>query len=511
MLHFPSSFSSSSGPNGHVKRADGLNATQSRSQSNPLLLKIEEELHDARRVQSHGQEEDLRAALSMVINRVTEMSSLLNEAYKTQAELEVQLNVTKSNLQLIISNNEMLEDALKRESNGHSRDVGWRRRSGRDIDQPCIKPYEGGAGTPEERSKSLDLTSDNTTTGDSNAGSSVTSPVVPATPPAPASASQDSRFFRFRFTGASSGTPSRPSTRPTTPSGSKGPVASVGGAYHLTSPSMPSLPTHTAKEVEDLMSELDKERAARKNIAQEKASLEAELESLSQALFEEANKMVATERMKRAETEEELREARLEQEALRSALRCIEGENSHLRGGGGSKTAPPSISASPNPNTIANSMSQPEMPLIAPRTRLRSSSQVALKSPISSPRLRATNTPTPPIPSPEREPPAELPKDSQSESTSETRMEGKSDDASFASTMPISSHAHLSLPQGEDGIESDYLANEGMEQASSGLYEDIEPSPWADVPPRMTSASVASSGDLPSNSFLATGSVYSTQ
>jgi hypothetical protein len=69
MLHFPST------ANGYPKRSDSLNATQSKSHSNPLLLKIEEEVHDARRVQSHGQEEDLRAALNMVINHVAELVS----------------------------------------------------------------------------------------------------------------------------------------------------------------------------------------------------------------------------------------------------------------------------------------------------------------------------------------------------------------------------------------------------------------------------------------------------
>jgi hypothetical protein len=41
--------------------------------------------------------------------------------------------------------------------------------------------------------------------------------------------------------------------------------------------------------------------------------------------------MVAEERMKRAESEEELKEAHLEKEALRSALKLIERENRALR------------------------------------------------------------------------------------------------------------------------------------------------------------------------------------
>ena len=55
----------------------------------------------------------------------------------------------------------------------------------------------------------------------------------------------------------------------------------------LNSPSMPSLSSLRSKEVEELTAELEKERATRKTIAEEKAALENELESLSQALFEE--------------------------------------------------------------------------------------------------------------------------------------------------------------------------------------------------------------------------------
>jgi uncharacterized protein YbbK (DUF523 family) len=68
MLHFPSKLQSngSSTP----RRSTDLNATQHKSSSHPIFSQIEEELHDARRVYSHGQEEDLRSALNMVIDRV---------------------------------------------------------------------------------------------------------------------------------------------------------------------------------------------------------------------------------------------------------------------------------------------------------------------------------------------------------------------------------------------------------------------------------------------------------
>lgn len=74
MLHFPSKLPTSN-VNGVPRRSDSLplNATQQRSSSHPIFLKVEEELHDARRVHSDGQEDDLRSALSMVINRVSEL------------------------------------------------------------------------------------------------------------------------------------------------------------------------------------------------------------------------------------------------------------------------------------------------------------------------------------------------------------------------------------------------------------------------------------------------------
>ena len=75
MLHFPSKLQSN-GPGGLPRRSDALNATQHKTSSHPIFSQIEEELHDARRVHSHGQEEDLRDALIMVIDRVSELVSL---------------------------------------------------------------------------------------------------------------------------------------------------------------------------------------------------------------------------------------------------------------------------------------------------------------------------------------------------------------------------------------------------------------------------------------------------
>jgi hypothetical protein len=194
-------------------------------------------------------------------------SSMLGEAYKTQAELEVQLNVAKSNLQLVIANNEMLEEALKHDTSGQSKDVGWRRASGRDNDPR----------SSVERSQSLDYP---------QVSSDPSPPPSASTPTSSASTStQDNRFFRFRFS-TPTATTSRPATRPGTPGNSPNPATSVH-PHHLTSPSMPSLSTARSKELEEITAELEKERSARKSISDEKKALEEELESLSQALFEE--------------------------------------------------------------------------------------------------------------------------------------------------------------------------------------------------------------------------------
>ncbi|KAK7001523.1 Sec2p domain-containing protein, partial [Favolaschia claudopus] len=308
MLHFPSVLQNGPGSGSGVpRRTDSLNATQqaAKTPSNPIFLTIEQELHDARRVSSHGQEEDLRSALNMVINRVTELSSLLSEAYKSKAELELQLNVAKSNLQLVIANNEMLEEALK-SGNGRA-SVGWRRSN--------------GTGTNAERRVSLEQQQHSPASNDSPTDGS--------------SSSTNSSFFKTFFNG----------TRPTTPT------------QHFTSPSLPSLHTgghdlddqaalSAARAAADKARQdaererqlairerkaADQARALAASAAREKVALEAELESLSQALFEEANKMVASERKRRAEAEGEVVRLRAFEAEVVRARRVLVEEGEELR------------------------------------------------------------------------------------------------------------------------------------------------------------------------------------
>lgn len=269
----------------------------------------------------------------------------------------------------------MLEEALKRSDTSGAKEIGWRRWSAREGQQRELR-------IEEERPKSLDDGTLNKgaavppqTPSSAPSSAAVVSPTLPSPvpPPAvvpPAPTSQESRFFRgFRFaSGSGANTPTTRASRSPT----RSPSIANGASSPLNSPSLPSLipeslkTLDTAREkekelerqkekeerekkLEELTKELEKEKAAKIKATEDKTALEAEIESLSQALFEEvrlfpipdfnllltyfcqANKMVAHERIKRAEAEDELREAKQEKEALRSALKLVEGENGRLR------------------------------------------------------------------------------------------------------------------------------------------------------------------------------------
>ncbi|RPD58668.1 hypothetical protein L227DRAFT_587064 [Lentinus tigrinus ALCF2SS1-6] len=408
-MPLPTHFQSS---NRLPRRVDSLKPNKA-----PYFNELDDELRDIRRVHSQGQEEDLRYALSRTINRIEELTSMLKEAYKAQTDLQTELTLAKSNLQMALANNEMLEDALKRDP-GHSKDVGWRRMSAR---EQSLK-----AEAEAERRRSTDsLTStEYSPTLSQPSPAPDQSPVVPrsATMPSPAP-STENRFFRFRFGNGSNATSSHPSSPRL--SAAQSPV--LNGA-HLTSASLPSLvpPKDWDKELEELKHQLETERQAHKSACDAKIALEAELESLSQALFEEANKMVATERRKVAETEEALREAREQADALKNVLRLFERDNVATR-------------AHPGPfEAEAEGVS-----VVQVRSRHRaSSSAVGIKSPssgIPTPRSRPSS---PAVPA------GEVPESARTvtpgpSSSAESRenaghTEGVSDDASSSSLPEMS-------------------------------------------------------------------------
>ncbi|KIP09464.1 hypothetical protein PHLGIDRAFT_34470 [Phlebiopsis gigantea 11061_1 CR5-6] len=429
--------------------------TVSRAAANAATFsQIEEELRDVKRVQSQGQEEDLRMALSQTIGRVEELSSLLKEAYKVQADLQTELTLAKSNLQLALANNEMLEDALKRDGPGHAKDVGWRRSSAK-----------------EQRERELAADSRRQST-DSVASFDVIAPSPVLQSPLPSAA--EGRFFKFRFGNTSMAGVASPRLGNMSPN----PNGSLQSS-HLTSASLPSLvPARDVdKELEDLNTTLEQERKSLKAAQEAKEQLEAELESLSQALFEEANKMVAAERMKLAETEEELKEAVAEKEALRSALKLVE----HQRKEAESRSASPmpghmfhtshSHKRSSSSAIAIKSLpsSQPSSAPSSPRSAVRVLSEPPSRAPVP-PRL---DLPEVGLASSEKETP--LPEEDDTEATPPDQ-DSEVDSSSLAppkvpSTVSSSSSSSPTPSPGHFGFASSKPVS----------YFDTEESPWADA------------------------------
>lgn len=198
---------------------------------------------------------------------------MLKEAYRSQTDLQTELTLAKSNLQMALANNEMLEDALNRTIPGSSKDVGWRRWGAKEQKE---RELEGLSRRSIDSSHSIEVSTP----------SPNQSPVPGATP-------SEGRFFKFRFGSNSATTTSFPSPRlPVSPRMGQVQSATVGGQFqtsHLTSASLPSLVPERDREIETLMAELEKEKRAHATASAAKDALEAELESLSQALFEEVS------------------------------------------------------------------------------------------------------------------------------------------------------------------------------------------------------------------------------
>lgn len=210
--------------------------------------------------------------------------------------METALKLAKSNLQLALANNEMLEDALKRDTLGRGKDIGWR-RSGDRSKPPSDSKHTATRSSSESQaamSPTQFLATPNTSAPNTPAMSGdMPSPspyINPATSPQPVSplppATHDSRFFRFRF---GSSAPSRPQS----PSAQQRKSDLERDASHLTSASLPSLVVPPvagpSKREEELAAELEAQKRKHEDLAEEKKLLEAELESLSQALFEEVS------------------------------------------------------------------------------------------------------------------------------------------------------------------------------------------------------------------------------
>lgn len=259
--------------------------------------------------------EALLESYARMIEWVEQLASLLQDAHNDRLESKTALMLAESNLRMALANNEMLEDALKH-AGSNVKDIGWRRLSER----------ERLRRTKEEEESDNVLEDLNSLNHKHHLPSSSLSSQTQFMPSQHQPASS-LRFFNFsslsRTTSSLTGTASHASTT------AEFPTEATSYPPH-TRPSSPVSPRPTARERE-LSSLLDKEKESLKSVVAAKLALENELEALSQSLFEEANKMVYTSNRKLAEVEEELRTVVEEREALRSALRIVEGENDILR------------------------------------------------------------------------------------------------------------------------------------------------------------------------------------
>ncbi|KAF8517617.1 hypothetical protein JB92DRAFT_2905040 [Gautieria morchelliformis] len=314
---------------------------------------------ETEREQRRGiRDRELTNMLERMTGWVEELATLLQQAYKSQTDLETALTLTRSNLQLALANNEMLEEALKR-GGGGGQDVGWRRWSEREgvRRSGSVKEYvqherPNSSADLQQQQPSVPSRFFNFKTSLQRMSSTNTSPTATsASPPyasTQASASTPSLLPSITIPSMSrSESPAPPpvpsitavatSTASSSRASSPSPTHTARDAQLATSQSHPlsrsmSQSTQPTPREKELSALLEKERAALNTLASAKTKLEEELESLTQALFEEANKMVSKANRQLAETEEELRIATEQKEALRGALRIVEGENGALRG-----------------------------------------------------------------------------------------------------------------------------------------------------------------------------------
>lgn len=194
--------------------------------------------------------------------------------------------------------------------------------------------------------------------------------------------------------------------------------------------------------------------------------------------------MVATERIKLAVTEDELDVLRIEKEALKRALKLIEGENHTLR-----QSAPRAKSSSPTNHTQQRNYDfELDITSPIPISRSRSSSEVAIKSRPSS-LILESSVPLPPSPAPdfdsyhidsthddndEKPPPSPLETPTSNDSQTTPRIP-------YSTSLPFAS----STSSSSSPASSPYMSQ----------FES-QPSPWADVPSLSKSSSPAPPSSL---------------
>ncbi|KAL1407705.1 hypothetical protein Q8F55_007138 [Vanrija albida] len=240
---------------------------------------------------------DLRTLLREVLGRVQTLSKSHAELVESHTGLLTSLKIARSNLVMAEANTEMLEEELKRAK------AAQPRSSVAGSDRPS------GDG-PRGRPPSLQI---------------LPSPSI--------SSKNESKGFGFWNSGSKKKVVANAVQSPTT--GEPAQTLSVRTSTDSSAPRSPMSEAAEAPHAAELkrlrdeaaanQAKLDKQADELEALKYGKKELEAELEGLSQALFEEANKMVSDERKRVTELEENLREVKDEREALRETVKVLGG------------------------------------------------------------------------------------------------------------------------------------------------------------------------------------------
>ncbi|QRV94497.1 hypothetical protein RhiJN_22515 [Ceratobasidium sp. AG-Ba] len=270
-------------------------------------------------------DDDLRDSLAKLVELCQTLTSRVQTLEPQIVDLQTTLTLTQSNLTLSLANTEMLEDALR--SNSQSRDVGWRR-----SDSTARRPVAASVSYPSAAEQAKIIVQAPSPAKANSGASTPTSPPMPLFPPANSANSSHVCVVAFAW-------------------------------------SHPEEETR-AKQVEDLTSqqealklkasEIDTRHQELVDLEKKIKAREEEVEKLlkeREAELDKANNMVATERRRMAEVEALLKETEEERDAVRGAMRVIEGENGRARALPDEPLAsePPRVPTPPRPESSHSS------------------------------------------------------------------------------------------------------------------------------------------------------------
>ncbi|QRW08742.1 hypothetical protein RhiLY_07741 [Ceratobasidium sp. AG-Ba] len=244
-------------------------------------------------------DDDLRDSLAKLVELCQTLTSRVQSLEPQIVDLQTTLTLTQSNLTLSLANTEMLEDALR--SNSQSRDVGWRR-----SDSTARRPVAASVSYPSAAEQATIVVQAPSPAKANSGASTPTSPPIPLFPPA--NSANSSHVCVVAFTWSHS--------RGKTRAKQVDELASQQAALKLKA------------------SEIDTRHQELVDLEKKIKAREEEVEKLlkeREAELDKANNMVATERRRMAEVEALLKETEEERDAVRGAMRVIEGENGRAR------------------------------------------------------------------------------------------------------------------------------------------------------------------------------------